>query len=65
MTTTEQKLEALKKTINLISHIAHDIQTDDYESIDALMRASRDASSDLFELELSLQPAIDDLVVAA
>ncbi|HEY9401760.1 MAG TPA: hypothetical protein VIQ24_03635 [Pyrinomonadaceae bacterium] len=65
MVTTEQKIETLKRTINLISRIARDIQTDDYESIDALMRASRDASSDLFELELSLQPATDDLAIAA
>lgn len=65
MTTTEQKIAALKKTINLIIRIAHDIQPDDYEAQDALMRASRDASSDLFELELSLQPATDDLAVAA
>jgi hypothetical protein len=63
--TTEQKIAALKKTLNLISRIARDIQTDDYEAQDALMRASRDASIDLFELELSLQPATDDLAVAA
>ncbi|MDQ1593254.1 MAG: hypothetical protein QOG71_3881 [Pyrinomonadaceae bacterium] len=54
MTATEKKLEALKRTINLISRIARDIQTDDYESLDALMRAASDADADLFELRLEL-----------
>lgn len=29
------------------------------------MRASRDASTDLFELELSLQPVTEDELIAA
>ncbi|MDQ1591710.1 MAG: hypothetical protein QOG71_2337 [Pyrinomonadaceae bacterium] len=54
MTATEKKLEALKRTINLISRIARDIQTEDYESIDALIRAASDADAHLFELRLEL-----------
>jgi len=65
MIATEQKIESLKRMINLISRIACDIQTEDYEAQDALARAARDASSDLFELELSLQPATDGEMVAA
>lgn len=65
MTTTEQKIESLKKTINLMSGIARNIMTDDLEEIDALNRAISDASSDLFELELSLQPATDELALVA
>jgi Fe-S cluster assembly iron-binding protein IscA len=59
MTATEQKIEALKKTLNLMARIAGDIQSDDYEALDALRRALRDAGCELFELELSLQPNLE------
>jgi hypothetical protein len=65
MTATEQKIEALKKSLNLMTRIAGNIQSDDYEDLDALNRAISDASCELFELELSLQPATDDLAIAA
>jgi hypothetical protein len=65
MTTTEQKIESLKKTINLMSRIMDNMHTDDYESADAMARAICDAKSDLFELVLSLQPATDEIAVAA
>lgn len=63
--TTAKQIANLKRSINLISRIARDIQTDDYEAQDALMRAARDVESDLFELELSLQPATDELALIA
>lgn len=65
MTTIEQKIENMKKTINLMSRIMDNMLGDDYESQDAMRRAIRDAECDLFELELLLQPATDDLAVAA
>jgi hypothetical protein len=65
MTTTEQKIESLNKTLNLMSRIMDNMSEDDYEAQDALRRCIRDAKSDLFELELSLQPATDEIAVAA
>ena len=55
-TATAAKLESLKKTINLMSRIMDNMTGDDYEAQDAMSRAIRDASSDLFKLELSLWP---------
>ena len=65
MTTTEQKIESLKKTINLMSRIMDNMQTGDYEAQDAMRRCIRDAKADLFELELELQPATDEDLIAA
>jgi len=65
MTTTEQKINALKKSLNLMSRIAGNIQSEDFEELDALHRTIRDAKADLFELELELQPETDDLAIAA
>ncbi len=63
MTTTEQSIASLKKTLTLMSRISRNIMTDDFEEIEYLNRAISDASTQLFELELSLQP--DDLAIAA
>jgi hypothetical protein len=65
MSTTEQKIEAMKKTIKLMRRITGNIITDDHEEIDAMYRAIRDQECDLFELELSLQPATDEDLIAA
>ncbi len=65
MTTTAKQIEALKKTLSLMSRIARNIMTDDYEEIDALNRAICDAECELLELELSLLPATDDELLAA
>ena len=65
MSTTEQKIEALKRTHKLMSRIMDNMTGDDYEAQDAMRRAIRDAEGYLFELELSLQPATDDLAIAA
>lgn len=65
--TTNAKLEKIKKTVSLINRIAGNIITDDHEEIDNLNRALRDLDSDIFELELDLQPATGeeaDLLVA-
>ncbi len=65
MTTTEQKIESLKKSLNLMSRIAGDIQSNDYEGLDCLHRTIRDAQADLFELELEMQPSTEDDLLAA
>ncbi len=65
MTTTAKQIEALKKTHSLMSRIARNIMTDDFEEIDALNRAICDAECELLELELLLQPTTDDLAIAA
>lgn len=54
--TTNTKLEKIKKTVSLINRIAGNIITDDHEEMDNLHRALRDLDSDVFELELDLQP---------
>ena len=65
MTTATAKLEHMKRTIKLLSRIAGNIITDDHEEIDHLNRAICDLDSEAFELELLIQPATDDLAVAA
>lgn len=52
MTTAANKIESIKRSLNLMSRIARDIQTKDYESLDALNRTIRDLADDLDELEL-------------
>lgn len=65
MTNAEQKIENMKRTISFMSRIMDDMAGDDYESQAAMRRAIRDAECDLFELELELQPATDELAVTA
>ena len=65
MTTAEQKIEAIKRSIRNLRRIERDIQTEDYEALDALSRTLSDLDSDLFDLELSLQHATDDIAAAA
>lgn len=64
MTTTEQ-IEALKKSLTLMTRISGNIQTDDYEDLDAMNRTIHDMGEQLFELELSLQSTAENLAVAA
>lgn len=64
MTTTEHKIASLKKSLNLMSRIAGNIMTDDFEEIDALKRVICDAECELFELELELQPEAEELIAA-
>lgn len=63
-TAAGKKIEALKKTINLISCIAGNIQTEDLEEMDRLYRAISDAKCDLNELELEMQPECEDELAA-
>lgn len=65
MSTTEQKIENMKKTISLMSRIMDNMTGDDYEAQDAMRRAIRDLDCELFDLELSLQPATDEIAIAA
>ncbi len=54
------QIAALKRTLNLLSRIAANIITTDYEDLDALHRAIGDARGELDELELELQPGTDE-----
>jgi hypothetical protein len=45
--TTAKQIENLKKSLNLVTHIAGDIQSDDYESLDAMHRTIRDMDAHL------------------
>lgn len=65
MPNTEQKINALKRTLNLMSRISRNIMTDDFEEIDCVNRAIRDAECDLFELELSLKLENEEDLIAA
>lgn len=58
-TETAKQIQSLKKSLVLMSRIAGNIQTEDYEDLDAMHRAISDASTELFELELSLTEATD------
>jgi len=60
MTTTEQKIESMKRTIKLMGRILADMDGADYEAQDAMRRAIRDLDAELFDLELSLQPETDE-----
>ncbi|MDQ1591615.1 MAG: hypothetical protein QOG71_2242 [Pyrinomonadaceae bacterium] len=62
--TAAKQIEALKQSLNLMTRIAANIQTEDYEDLDALNRAIRDMDSELFDLELSLQPEAEELMYA-
>jgi len=62
---TAKQIESLKKSLTLMTRIAGDIQSEDHESLDALHRTIRDMDAQLFELELSLQPATEDELIAA
>jgi len=59
-TAAAPQIAALKRTLNLLSRIAANIITTDYEDLDALHRAIRDARGELDELELELQPGTDE-----
>jgi Tfp pilus assembly protein PilX len=59
-TAAASQIAALKRTLNLLSRIAANLITTDYEDLDALHRALRDAHADLAELELELQPGTDE-----
>ena len=59
-TAAAPQIAALKRTLRLLSRIAANIITTDYEELDALHRALRDAHADLAELELELQPGTDE-----
>ena len=63
--TTEQTIASLKKSLTLMTRIAGNIMSDDYEDLDALNRTIRDMSEQLFELELLLQPEREDDLIAA
>jgi hypothetical protein len=65
--TPAAKIESLKKTLNSLSRIASDIQSEDYEALDALSRTIADAKADLHELDLALDGVAsteDDLLAA-
>jgi hypothetical protein len=59
-TAAAPQIAALKRTLNLLSRIADNIISTDYEELDRLHRALRDARGELDELELELQPGTDE-----
>ena len=67
MTTVAQKIEAIKRTLRTMTRIANDLQTEDYEALDAMHRTIRDLAADLDELELLTdgQPSTEDELLAA
>jgi hypothetical protein len=65
MMTIEQKIESLKKPIKLMSRIMDNMTGGYYESQDAMRRAIRDLDCELFDLELSLHPATNEIAIAA
>jgi hypothetical protein len=58
--TTAAMIANLKRDLVLMSRIADNISTSDFEEIDALHRTIRDASGELFELELSFKAETDE-----
>jgi hypothetical protein len=48
-----------------MTRISRNIMTDDYEELDAMHRVIRDMQTDLFELELSLMPGLENELIAA
>lgn len=60
MTKTTAIIANLKRDLAFMSRIADNINTTDFEEIDALHRTIRDASSELFELELSFEAETDE-----
>ena len=58
-------IDKIKRSIATLNKIHANIQTDDYETLDALARTIRNLESDVFELELEGQPATDDLALVA
>ena len=65
MTINEKQFEAFKKDINFLSRVLGDIQTEDYEAVDAMCRTLAIMDARLFEIELEAQPSTEDELIAA
>lgn len=68
MTTTEQKIEALKRELKFIGREVQRIEVDNsdgFESVDAIAQAVETALTAIFEIELEGYPSTEDELIAA
>ena len=64
-TETAKQLANMKAELKFIGREVSDMNTADFEAVDALMAALRNIGDSISEIELDAQPSTEDALIAA